>query len=43
MNSDAMGPAPTPRRSANLRLALILAACALACYLGIYGYYLLRP
>jgi hypothetical protein len=37
-----MKSVPTPRH-ANLRLALLLGAVALACYGGIYLFYLLRP
>jgi hypothetical protein len=36
-----MKPGNVSRR-ANLRLALILSAFALACYGGIYAYYLIR-
>jgi hypothetical protein len=43
MNPAAMKPCLDPRRRANFRTALILAAVALACYLGIYAYYVLRP
>lgn len=37
-----MKPAAVPRRLANARLALLLSAIALFCYLGIYGYYLFQ-
>jgi hypothetical protein len=43
MNPAAMTPSLDPRRRTNVRTALILAAVALACYLGIYAYYVLLP
>jgi len=43
MSVAAMPRAPNPQRPANIRLALILAAVAVLCYVGIYAYYVFVP
>ena len=42
MKNAAMPLTPDPKRQANVRLAMILGAVGLLCYLGIYLYYVLR-